>query len=82
MQSDKQKKLISFLTKELGSKESVKRFSSELKELGICDLSQSKTQEFIMTQEGAAYLFTLVTHYNFGLLNKLIEIKRNINEHI
>jgi hypothetical protein len=71
-------RLIKFLVQELGSKEAVKRFSSELKELNICDLSDTRTQEYVMTQEGAVYLFTLVSHFNFGLLNKLVEIQHNI----
>lgn len=56
----------------------IKRFSSEVKALGICDLSQSNTQQYIMSPEGAVYLSTLLTHFNFGLLNKLVEIQSNI----
>ena len=77
-----QDKLVRLLKKELGSNEHVKQFSSELKLLGICDLSQSKTQEYVTSQGGAVYLFTLVTHYNFGLLNKLVEIQDKIKGNI
>ncbi len=71
-------KLVKFLIKELDGAGNVKRFSSDLKALGICDLSKSNTQQYVMSKEGAVYLFTLVTHYNFGLLNKLVEIQDKI----
>ena len=75
-------KLLKLLKQQLGSNEHIKQFSNELKLLGICDLSQSKVQEYITSQEGAVYLFTLVTHYNFGLLNKLVEIQDKIKGNI
>lgn len=71
-------RLVKFLIKELGGTEQVKRFSTELKTLGICDLSESKTAEYVMSEEGAVYLFTLVTNFQFGLLNKLVEIQNKI----
>lgn len=73
-----QDRLVKFLIKELGGTEQVKAFSSELKELDICDLSMTTTQEYVMSTEGAVYLFTLVTQFQFGLLNKLVEIKTAI----
>ena len=73
-------RLVKFLIKELGGTEQVKRFSAELKALGICDLSESKTAEYVMTTEGAAYLFSLVTYFNFGLLNKLVEIESAVKK--
>ena len=77
--SSHQDKLVKFLIKELGGKEQVKRFSSELKGIGI-DLSMSKTQEFVMTPEGSPLLFTLVSYFNFGILNKLDKIKTTITK--
>lgn len=77
--SSHNERLVKFLIKELGSRELVKRFSSELKEIGI-DLSKTKTQEFIMTPEGSPLLFTLVSYFTFGILHKIAEIKGKINE--
>jgi len=74
-----EQKLIKFLVKELGGSSNVKRFSSELKELGI-DLSKSKTQEFVMSSEGSPMLFTLVSYFTFGILHKMSEIQKAINE--
>ena len=74
-----EQKLIKLLLKELGGQEQVKRFSSELKVLGI-DLSTTRTQEFITSPEGAPLLYTLVSYFTFGILNKLTEIKGKIDE--
>ena len=75
-------KLVKFLIKELDGASNVKTFSNELKALGICDLSKSNTQQYVMSKEGSVFLFTLVTHYNFGLLNKLVQIQDNINRNL
>ena len=77
--SSHQEKLVKFLIKELGGAEQVKRFSNELKGIGI-DLSKSSTQEFVMTSTGSPLLFTLASQFNFGILNKLNQIKDTINE--
>ena len=70
-------KLVKFLIKELDGASNVKRFSSELKDIGI-DLSQTKTQEFVMSSEGSPMLFTLVSYFTFGILHKLTQIKTAI----
>lgn len=68
---------VAFLIKQLGSKSKVKQFSGELKALGICDLSEEADRQAVLEEQGA-YLFTLVTHFQFGLLNKLVEIQSKI----
>ena len=77
--SSHEAKLIKFLVKELGGSSNVKRFSSELKDIGI-DLSKTKTQEFIMSADGAPLLFSLVSYFTFGILSKITQIKGKINE--
>jgi len=77
--SSHQDKLLKLLKKELGSNHEIKRFSAELKELGI-DLSKTSTQEFVTSPTGAPLLFTLVSYFTFGILHKLTEIKGKINE--
>lgn len=72
-----QDKLLKLLKKELGSNHEIKRFSAELKELGI-DLSKTSTQAFVTSPEGAPMLFTLVSYFTFGILNKIVEIQDKI----
>ncbi len=74
-----EQKLIKFLVKELDGSSNVKRFSSELKDIGI-DLSKTSTQEFVMSPTGSPMLFTLVSYFTFGILHKMSEIKQSINE--
>ena len=79
-----QDRLISFLKKEVGgaglSNTQIKEFSSNLKVLGIIDLSKSNTQEWLMNDKvGQSTLITLVTWFSLGLLSKIVEIK-NITE--
>ena len=73
-------KLVKFLIRELDGASNVKKFSSDLKALGICDLSKSQTQEFIMSSDGSPMLFTLVSYYNFGILNKIVQIQKAVIE--
>lgn len=78
-------RLIAFLKKDVGgmgmTNQQVKSFSSELKELGILDLSKSNTQQWVITEaEGQASLITLGTWSQLGLLSKLVEIKQITKE--
>jgi len=75
--NEKRKQFTQFLLKELGKADKVKEFSQLLRELHICDLRDDEDFDHI-TKDGAPYLLTLLTHYNFGLLGKLVEIKRKI----
>jgi len=80
-------KLIKFLSKDIGgmgmSNTQIKQFSSDLKELGILDLSKSNTQSWLMTDKiGQASLVTLGTWSTLGLLSKIAEIKQTINKEI
>jgi len=72
-----EQKLVKLLVRELGGKHHVKKFSAELKELGI-DLSKTSTQAFVTSPEGAPMLFTLVSYFTFGILNKIVEIQDKI----
>jgi hypothetical protein len=69
--------LVKTLLKELGSADDVRQFSSALRELDICDLQDDQQFEKAVEHEGA-YIFTLITHYQFGLLPKLVELKHKI----
>jgi len=78
--SSHEAKLIKFLSKDIGgmgmSNTQIKQFSSDLKELGILDLSKSNTQSWLMTDKiGQASLVTLGTWHSLGLLSKIAEIK-------
>ena len=78
--SSHQEKLLKFFRKEKGgfnmSSLEIKRFSNELKVLGILDLSKSNTQEWVLTDSvGQASLITLGTWSQLGLLGKIAEIK-------
>ena len=80
-------KLIKFLSKDIGgmgmSNTQIKQFSSDLKELGILDLSKSNTQSWLMTDKiGQASLVTLGTWSTLGLISKIAEIKQTINKEI
>lgn len=70
----KQQQLASFLLSHLKSPHKVKQFSQLLRDLSICDLRNENELENVASSEGA-YLFTLLTYYEFGLLSKLAEIK-------
>jgi hypothetical protein len=65
------------LLEELGSSSQVKDFSESLRQLDICDLSDDTQFEKAVANEGA-YIFTLLTHYQFGFIPKLLEIKQKI----
>jgi hypothetical protein len=77
--SEKRDQFTKFLIKELGSVNSVKDFSQQLRDAGICDLRNDKDFENV-TKDGAPMLMSLLTWYNFGFLNKFIEIKQKIKE--
>lgn len=76
-------KLIKFLKRDVGgaglSNEQIKEFSSQLKELGLIDMSVSKNAEWMVTEmEGQQVLIQLVSMYTLGLLNNVVTIKRKI----
>jgi len=78
--SSHQTRLLGFLKKEVGgfgmSNEDIKRFSNDLKTLGILDMSKSNTQQWLMEDDtGRASLITLGTWSQLGLLGKIAEIK-------
>ena len=72
--NSKQQQLASFLLSHLKSPHKVRQFSQLLRDLSICDLRSEHDVENVASNEGA-YLFTLLTYYEFGLLAKLAEIK-------
>ena len=57
------------------SNDEIKRFSEELRNLGIANLREPQVAEKLITPEGSALLFSLVTFSKTGILDKLIEIK-------
>ncbi len=75
--AEKRKQFTKFLIKELGSADSVKEFSQQLRDTDICDLRDDNDFENV-TKGGAPMLMSLLTWYNFGFLNKFIEIKQKI----
>jgi hypothetical protein len=75
----KRKQVTEALLKELQSAENVKRFSQLLRDLGICDL-RDDTEFNNITKDGAPHLLTLITYFNFGFLDKLLEIKQHTKE--
>ena len=75
----KRKQVTEALLKELQSADNVKRFSQLLRDLDICDL-RNDTEFNNITKDGAPYLLTLITYFNFGFLDKLLEIKQHTKE--
>ena len=75
----KRKHLIEFLIKELGGVEKVKHFSSLLKSLNLCNLTEDNDLEKVAAN-GGVILQTLVTWYMLGFLDKLNDIKKLIKE--
>jgi len=69
--------LVKFLVKELNGVENVKRFSTLLKELNLCDLTDDDDFNSV-TANGGVLLQTLVSWFSLGFLDKLIEIKKLI----
>ena len=67
------------LLKELQTPNNVKRFSQLLRDTDICDLRDDNDFDAI-TKDGAPMLLTLLTYFNFGMLDKIAEIKRTIKE--
>lgn len=61
------------------SNDEIKRFSEELRALSLCNLKEPQVAEKLITPEGSALLFSLVTFSKTGILGKLIEIKGIIN---
>jgi len=74
---DQKKHLVEFLKKELGSVEAVKDFSECLRQFNIADLRQDEDIVAVTANEGA-YLYSLVTYYQFGLFSKLKDIQNKI----
>ena len=77
--TSKRDQLTGMLIKELGNASNVKEFSQMLRDLDICDL-RDDTEFNNITKDGAPYLLTLITYFNFGFLNKLLEIKQHTKE--
>jgi hypothetical protein len=77
--AEKRQQLTDWLIKELGTPDRVKAFSQELRDSGLCDLRNDKQFE-IITANGSPMLMTALSWYNFGFLNKFIEIKNKIQE--
>jgi len=75
--AEKRKQFTEFLIKELQSVENVKSFSQSLRDLDLCDLRDDEQFENI-TKDGAPMLMTLISYWNFGMLNKLKQIKKEI----
>ena len=78
--SSHKERLISFMKKEVGgfgfSNDNIKKFSSDLKALGILDMSKPETAEWLMNDKvGQSTLIALGTWYSLGLLSKIAEIK-------
>jgi len=73
------KQFTEHLIKELDGPTNVKRFSQLLRDTDICDLREDKDFDRI-TRDGAPMLLTLITYFNFGMLDKIAEIKRTIKE--
>ena len=71
--------LIGFLTTELDGVENVKKFSSLLKKLNLCDLTVDKELEKV-TENGGAALQVLITWFTLGLLDKLVEVQKLIKD--
>ena len=75
-----QDRLVAFLKKEVGganlSNNQIKDFSSQLKQLGIADMSKTSTAEWLIKDSvGQSTLITLVSWYSLGLLSKMADIK-------
>ncbi len=77
--NNKKEQLVAFLVKELGSGEAVKDFAQQLRALHIADVSNIYDIEKL-TEDESARLFSLVTHYQFGTMRKLVEIQKHIKE--
>jgi len=73
----RRKHLTKYLLEELGSKDKVIEFSSNLRYLNICDLS--KDEDLKKITEGG-YVDTLKVIYQFGTLSKLVEIKESLKD--
>lgn len=74
-----QESLVNFLIEELGSSESVKRFSENLRQLSLFDLRDIKDVRDVTKDEGA-YLLSLVTYHQMGILDRLVYIKTKSKE--
>ncbi len=76
MSTTNKQDIIKVLKREIGTSGGVKAFSSNLKELNICDLSDDET---LLKAAENGQLMTLLTHTQLGLIPKLIEIKKELN---
>ena len=78
--TNKLEALSHFLLKEFDNKpESVKRFASNLRTLEIINLSDIRMVSRI-DEDGGARLLTLVSWEQFGILDKLVNIKQHFKE--
>ena len=77
MATSKQQQLASFLLQQLKSPLKVKTFSQYLRDFNICDLRKEEDAIAVASNEGA-YLLTLITYFEFGMLGKLKQIQEEI----
>ena len=74
--TSKREHLIKHLISELG-RNNVKAFSESLKYLDICDLTLDSDLDKVTTN---GYIDTLIVLYNFGTINKIVQVKKSIKE--
>jgi len=74
---EKRKLVSKTLVDELGSKDKAREFVQILAKLDIANVKNDKEFEGLIQDEGSL-LFTLITYQNFGLLDKLSQIKAKI----
>ena len=79
MTSSQKTHLIGFLVTELKGNENVKTFSNNLRYLNLCDLQKDEHLDKV-TENGGALLQTLVSWNQLGFIDKLVEIKKGIND--
>jgi hypothetical protein len=74
--AEKRKVLVQELKKYM-STDQIKRFSENLRRLNIVDLKDDEQFERAAAHE-FAFMMSLITYQQFGLLDKLVEIQRQI----
>jgi len=76
---EKRQILVKELLRHLGSKEKVKAFSENLRTLNIVDLRDDEQFEKAAKHE-FTFMASLITYQQFGLLDKLVEIRKLIHD--
>lgn len=77
MSTTRRDHLVQYLVKELGSTDNVKEFSSNLRDLSICDLRDDDDLKAV-TESGA--IDTLKVLYQMGVINKLVDVQKIVKE--